>query len=136
MLLHRCLGGLLLGLLVALSLSAKAQRMHQIAKGVWGGPHISMQVGPRSATIEYDCATGVINGPLVVDSKGDFKLHGTHHRQHGGPVRADEDESGQPATFTGTIKGNVMTLNLKLDNAEVETFSLEHGNEGEVFKCR
>ena len=39
--------------------------------------HINIEVGEKSATIEYDCASGVINGPLVVDSNGNFKLRGT-----------------------------------------------------------
>lgn len=110
--------------------------MRHISMGVWGGQHISMKVGPKSATIEYDCADGVIDGPLVVDADGTFNLHGKHHMQHGGPIRADESNEGQPATYTGSIKGNEMTLTLKLGDDEPQTFTLEKGKEGELFKCK
>lgn len=110
--------------------------MQRIPAGVWGGEHIRIEVGTKSATIEYDCAHGVIQGPLVVDSHGRFNLRGTHSLERGGPIRADEPERSQPATYTGSITGDRMTLTLKLANAEDETFTLERGKEGELFKCK
>ena len=125
---------LFLGLLL---MSLTAMKQQRIATGVWGGQHINIKVGTKSATIEYDCASGVIDGPLVVDSNGNFKLRGTHHMERGGPVRADEQPRKIPATYTGSIKGKTMTLTLKLaDSSEEETFTLERGKEGEIFKCR
>ena len=123
-------------LLMVCSVIAKTQRMNRIATGVWGGQHISMKVGSKSATIEYDCATGSIDGPLVLDSEGRFNLHGTHTMQHGGPIRADENPKGHSAAYTGSIKGNTMTLTLKVADGEDETFTLEKGKPGELFRCK
>ena len=125
---------LFLGLLL---MSLTAMKQQRIASGVWGGQHIQIKVGAKSATIEYDCANGVINGPLVVDADGNFKLRGTHRMERGGPIRADEQPRKIPATYTGSIKGTTMTLTLKLaDSSDEETFTLERGKEGEIFKCR
>jgi hypothetical protein len=115
---------------------AQAQKMNRIARGVWGGQHISINVGATSAAIEYDCAKGVIDGPLVVDDDGHFNLRGTHIMERGGPIRADENPKGKPASYTGSIKGNTMTLTLKLADEDVETFTLEKGKRGELFKCK
>ena len=123
-------------MLLMISAAAGIQKMRNISTGLWGGQHISMKVGAKSATIEYDCANGVIDGPLVVDDDGHFNLRGTHRMEHGGPTRADESSKGQPATYTGTINGNTMTLTLKFDDADAETFTLEKGKEGELFKCK
>src|ERR1041384_8884266 len=114
-------------MLLVISVAARIQKMRHISTGVWGGQHISMKVGAKSATIEYDCANGVIDGPLVVDADGNFNLRGTHHTERGGPVRADETSKGQPATYSGSIEGNKMTLTLKLADLEPETFTLEKG---------
>jgi len=81
----------LVSFVLLISVTAKSQNMQRIATGVWGGPHINMEVGEKSATIEYDCASGVIDGPLVVDSNGHFKLRGTHRIERGGPVRFDDN---------------------------------------------
>jgi len=110
--------------------------MQRIPTGNWGGQHINIKVTARSATIEYDCATGVIQGPLVVDRNGNFNLRGKHRMERGGPVRANETPREIPATYTGSIRGNTMTLNLKVSDAEVETFTLVKGKEGELFKCK
>ena len=123
-------------LVLALSVPAKTPKMKRIATGLWGGDHIRIKVGAKSATVEYDCASGVINGPLVVDANGRFNLHGVHRAEHGGPVRVGETGKEQPATYTGSIKGNRMTLDLKLDGSDVETFTLEKGKAGELFKCK
>jgi len=129
-------GVLLVVFLLLISVTAKTQHMRRIATGPWGGQHISIDVGEKSATIEYDCASGVINGPLVVDSNGNFDLRGIHKMERGGPVRADDNSKGQPATYTGSIKGDTMTLTLKLEGLDEETFTLEKGKPGELVKCK
>ena len=128
-------GGLVL-LLVTPTLGKR--RKQRIAGGQWGGQHIRMDVGANSATIEYDCANGSITGPLSLDSKGHFSWRGTHVAEHGGPVRSDETANQHPATYTGWIKDNTMTLTVKLtdSNQTIGTFSLTHGHPGRVFKCR
>ena len=110
--------------------------MQRIPTGTWGGQHIQMMVNAKSATIEYDCATGVIQGPLTVDANGNFNLHGTHRRMRGGPTRAGETPNDDPAAYTGSIKGHTMTLNLKIGDSDVETFTLEKGKEGELVRCK
>ena len=110
--------------------------MQRIPTGMWGGQHINIDVGEKSATIEYDCANGVIDGPLNVDANGNFKLRGAHHIERGGPVRADDDSKGQPASYSGSIKGNTMTLTLKVGDDDEETFTLEKGKPGRLFKCK
>ena len=121
------------GLIFLLLMNAGMQR---IPTGVWGGQHINIEVGEKSATIEYDCASGVINGPMVVDANGRFNLRGTHKPERGGPIRADDDRKSQPASYAGSIKGNTMTLTLKLGDGIEETFTLEKGKPGDLFKCK
>jgi len=110
--------------------------MQRIPAGLWGGEHIKIDVGAKSATIEYDCAHGVIQGPLTLDSNGRFNLRGTHTPERGGPVRADDPGRSEPATYTGSISGDRMTLTLKLANSDDETFTLGKGKEGQLFKCK
>jgi hypothetical protein len=123
-------------LLAVYSVIAETRKMQRIPTGTWGGEHIQMTVNAKSATIEYDCATGVIQGPLTVDADGNFNLHGTHRMMRGGPTRAGDTPNDHPATYTGSIKGNTMTLNLKIADSDAETFTLEKGKEGELVRCK
>lgn len=136
MFLRKGSGALLVVLVLGVLVTAQTQRMRRIATGLWGGQHISIEVGEKSATVEYDCASGVIDGPLVVDNHGNFDLRGIHKMERGGPVRADENPKEHPATYTGSIKGDTMTLTLKLEGLDDETFTLEKGKQGELVKCK
>lgn len=127
-----------IGLLVlCMAVMVYSRMMDRIPAGEWGGSHISMSVTERSAKIEFDCAQGEIFGPLTIDSEGKFHLQGTFTRERGGPVRADETRKAEPATYSGKVTGNKMTLTLKLsDSDESQTFTLEKGKEAELFKCK
>ncbi len=117
---------------------ARGRKQNRLKKGDWGGLHVSLSVGDSSATIEYDCAHGQINGPLVVDKRGRFDLKGTHAREHGGPIRVDEADSSQPARYTGWTDGRRMTLTVTLTGKKetVGTFNLTLGGPGRIFKCK
>jgi hypothetical protein len=123
-------------LLIAIAIGVGTQKMQTIATGVWGGQHINLEAGEKSATIEYDCANGVIDGPLVVDGNGKFNWRGTHRMERGGPIRADEKPKEYPATYTGSVIGNTMTLTLKVSDLDEETFTLEKGKPGDLVKCK
>lgn len=125
----------ILGLIFMIS-CVSATSMQRIPTGVWGGNHVRLEVGAESANIEYDCAHGVIEGPLKVDANGRFNLRGTHTPERGGPIRSDETRRSLPATYVGSISGDKMTLTLKLSGAEDETFTLEKGKEANLFKCK
>lgn len=114
-----------------------SQMVNRIPRGEWGGTHIQMNVGGKSATIEYDCAQGEILGPLNIDGRGKFKLEGTFTPERGGPIRADDKPRSRAAIYSGEISGSTMTLTLKIKGSdETETFTLERGKPGELFKCK
>lgn len=125
-----------LGFVFLISCATATDMQQRIPTGAWGGDHIAIEVGEKSATVEYDCAHGVIEGPLRVDANGRFNLRGTHAPERGGPVRADEQPRSQPASYVGSVAGNKMTLTLKLEGSDDETFTLEKGKEPNLFKCK
>lgn len=124
-------------LLIGSLAAARPRRMQRLQTGSWGGSHIRIDVGASSATIDYDCANGTINGPLTIDRNGHFTWRGSHNREHGGPIRIDENNE-RPAIYSGSIKGDTMTLTVKLadTNDVVDSFTLKRGGAGRVFKCK
>jgi hypothetical protein len=125
-------------LLICSIAASRPRRLQRLQTGSWGGPHIRVDVGSRSATIDYDCANGTIDGPLTLDSKGRFSWRGTHHSERPGPIRIDQQSSGQPVIYTGFVKGTTMDLTVKFAGSGVllDTFTLKRGGAGRVFKCK
>ena len=125
-------------LIIAASATSRPRKMQRMSTGAWGAPHIRIDVEKNAATIDYDCANGTIDGPLTFDRKGNFTWHGSHHHEGPGPIRVGHEMKGRPALYTGSIKGDKMTLTVKLTdtNEVVETYTLKRGGFGRVFKCR
>ena len=125
-------------LLIAASAASRPRRMQRVSTGMWGAVHIRIDVGQNSASIDYDCANGTIEGPLTFDSKGRFTWRGTHRREGPGPIRVGREPKALPAIYTGSVKGDTMTLTVKLTdtNEVVDTFTLKRGSYGKVFKCK
>ncbi len=107
--------------------SARGRKHYRLAQGTWGAAHISVNVGESSATIEFDCAHGQIDGPLATDRRGRFDLKGTYAQS-----------AGQPARYTGWTDGKKMTLTVTLAGRKevIGTFNLARGGGGRIFKCR
>ena len=109
----------------------------RVAAGTWGGPHVRLDVNSEGARVEFDCAHGTLDAPLVL-TDGRFDVAGTFVPERGGPVRIDEVERGQPARFSGRVEGTRMTLAVTLTDTKeaLDTFTLAHGAEADLFKCK
>lgn len=115
------------------------EKVERVSIGVWGGKHIRMQVTEGGAQIEYDCASGSIDQPLLLDSKGGFEVTGTHVREQGGPVRMEGGtDRSRPARFTGSVNGKTMTLTVTLTDKQQRqiTYTLTEGDSGRLWKCQ
>jgi hypothetical protein len=109
-----------------------------VPTGTWGGQHIALEVTAAGATVEFDCAHGAINGPLTLDSSGQFDLTGTFAREHGGPIRDDDSSTGEPARYSGTLKDGTLTVTVTLTERSetVGTFTLKRDTPARLLKCR
>lgn len=104
---------------------------------MWGGEHIRLLLTESGGSLEYDCAHGQIDQAFAADGDGRFDVRGTHTREHGGPIREDEEADTHPARYSGTTDGRTMTLTVTLlDSGEpVGTFKLAHGEAGRILRC-
>jgi hypothetical protein len=109
-----------------------------VAEGVWGGPHIRLNVSAAGSEIEFDCAQGKINTALATDAEGRFDFQGTFFREGPGPVRLGREPSARPARYSGHVVDQTMTLNVKATdtNEDLGSFTLTRGSDGRLFKCR
>jgi len=105
--------------------------------GSWGGQGISMDVTDNGARLDFDCASGRITEAIVPDRAGKFTAKGLFARQRPGPTREGDDNDGQPATYTGVINGEnlTLTINLTRNDEKVGTFTLGHGKPARIRRC-
>ena len=113
------------------------KKMETVKIGAWGGAHVQMEVNRDGAQLDFDCAHATINQPLKLDRSRRFDVPGLYAQEHGGPIRADEDQSGRPARFKGNLNGKTLTLTVTLDGSaeSIGTFTLRFGQLPRVVKC-
>jgi hypothetical protein len=130
---------ILTALLIALAVSCAVASTTQegALRGSWGGLHISLQLTAQGGDIEYDCAHGTIDGPVVPDGEGRFAAAGTHTAERGGPVREGEEKESRPARYRGKVAGRTLALTVTLadPNEEIGTFTLTRGAAPRLMKC-
>ncbi len=109
----------------------------RVSAGQWGAVGIAMEVTESGARIEYDCAHGTIDEPLVLDADGRFDVKGHHFREHGGPVREGEESRGEPVRYVGQVTGDTMTLTVKPEGSDspIGNHQLVRGKMGRIRKC-
>jgi hypothetical protein len=117
---------------------APVETNDKLAKGVWGGQHIRAEVTDTGADIEFDCAHGMIDQPIVLDSKGGFDVQGKFTPERGGPVRRNQKSNDRLVRYLGQVKNQELTLTITDAGTKetIDSFTLTHGNEGRVMKCR
>lgn len=118
--------------------SSSAADRGRLASGVWGGPHIRLDVAEDgTSVVELDCAHGTVTEPVVLDRGGAFRAAGTYERERPGPVREGQEDAGRPAVYAGKAEGGKMTLTITLTGSgeELGPFELTHGKTPRLTKC-
>ena len=104
--------------------------------GEWGGTHVGLRLGETSGSLDYDCAAGTIDGPLLTRADGRFEVEGRHTPGTGGPEREGEVRPSFSARYWGAIRGERMTLQARIENGVLlGPFALVKGAEPIIFRC-
>lgn len=105
--------------------------------GQWGGQHVGLVMTEASGRLTYDCAAGTINGPLIVDAAGRFAATGTHTPGQGGPERIGYTPPSYPARYSGSVRGETMTLVADVSELQLRIgpYTLRQGAEPTLLRC-
>ena len=104
--------------------------------GRWGGQHVGLDLGVTNGRLDYDCAVGTIDGPVIPHGDGDFEALGTHTPGHGGPDRVGEIRPAYQTRYSGIVRGDRMTLQARVENGVLlGPFTLTRGAEPMLLRC-
>ena len=116
---------------------AAAGQPRRVALGLWGGEHVRMVVSGVGARLEYDCASGTIDQPMILDARGGFDVKGSYTLDRGGPRRQEQVPVGR-ARYAGRVDGDMMRLTVTLATSKepVGAFALTRDQDALLTKCR
>lgn len=107
--------------------------------GDWGGPHSLLHAHAQGATLEFDCAFGRVEAPLVLDPEGRFSAIGTLTLETGGPLQAGQAQPRpQRARYDGWTDGRELQLTVTVlaePEWQLGPFTLRLGHRATLEKC-
>jgi hypothetical protein len=105
--------------------------------GNWGGQHIGLQLSGSGGTVDYDCAAGRIDGPVVPDGSGRFRAVGVHTPAMGGPERVGEQRPSYSASYSGQVSGDWMTLRVDVPSQRIVIgpYRLQRNAQPMLMRC-
>lgn len=104
--------------------------------GTWGGDRLRVAVDATGASVESDCASGRVEGPIELGADGSFGVTGTFSDHQGGPQAADVTATSMRARYSGTVRGDAMQLSILPEGAERSLdFSLRRGASAKLVRC-
>jgi hypothetical protein len=112
--------------------SATTARITEVA-GTWGGDNAGLIVTDTDVHVHIGCTLGDAVGPIHPDADGRFEATGTYN------VDAYPVDRGitHPATFSGQIIGETMTLTVSLTDITrvLGPVNLTYGKEPKMGPC-
>lgn len=121
---------------LAASSCAAADAKPALLIGSWGGPHAGITFEGGLAKVEFDCASGTIDGPVYPGKEGTFSAKGSVRTGTGGPVRVGQIFKSQRASYSGQVIKGTMTLNVRVEDGPVMgPFTLTQGASPLLTRC-
>jgi hypothetical protein len=106
---------------------------------VWAGEQAILTVTPSGATVEFECAAGVLDTPLQLDPRGRFDVAGSYAAAPGGPVSTDDPTpEATPARYHGRLIDTThldLTVELSPSGQAQGPFRLELGGDASLERC-
>ena len=107
--------------------------------GDWGGPHALLRAEAQGAMLEFDCAFGRIEAPLLLDAEGRFSAIGTFTPETGGPLQSGQAQPRpQRARYDGWTDGRELRLTVTVlaePEWQLGPFTLRPGRRATLEKC-
>jgi hypothetical protein len=107
--------------------------------GDWGGPHALLRAQAHGAMLEFDCAFGRIESPLMLDAEGRFSAIGTVTPETGGPLQSGQAQPRpQRARYDGWSDGRELRLTVTVVTEpewQLGPFTLRLGRRATLEKC-
>lgn len=104
--------------------------------GIWGGERSNMVIGPKAATIDFDCGKVLITMPLKIDAQGVFSARGSFEDFSSAPVNPDQPAKRQPAAVEGKVSGNVLDLTVRISGeSEPRRLRLQRNHSVKLIRC-
>ncbi len=103
--------------------------------GNWAGDGFALGADADRATVQNGCSHGRTLGPVKLAANGGFSAAGYFNPPHSGYRLKDIAPRDQPAVFSGTLSGSILTLAVVIGGKPGVPHRLARGAHIKFPKC-
>jgi hypothetical protein len=105
--------------------------------GTWRSVAAEMTLNVQGGSIQFGCASGTINAPVLVNTQGEFRVDGTYTQGSGvAPPPELPPPTPQPTVYSGKVSGNTLTLSFQTQGGTLSSpITLERDGSAQVIFC-
>jgi hypothetical protein len=113
--------------------SGTCQKGHRLT-GSWGADQASLTTADGGANLEFGCASATID-PFWIGPDGKFSATGTHTAGSGIMFAPGTGPKPVPATFSGEVHGDQMTLDMIVEGGQPFEMDFTKGRQSTFMHC-
>lgn len=104
--------------------------------GQWGGKGIQITASDTEVTFDFDCASGLINRKVMVNSN-QFSERGTFTPSAGNRPIIGDAPKPQNVFYEAKIAGNDINLDIKSEDGKtlIGSYTVSKNVSGRLFRC-
>ncbi len=123
-------------LVIGLALVACPQTPTSVV-GTWRSLAAELTVTEQGGSIQFGCAAGTIDAPIVLNARGEFSVDGTYTQLSGvAPPPGSNPPTPQPTVYSGRVSGNTLSLNGRFQNGtNLGSITLVLDGPAHVIQC-
>jgi hypothetical protein len=105
--------------------------------GTWRSIAAEMTLTVQGGSIQFGCASGTINAPVMLNARGEFRVDGTYTQGSGVPPAPQiPPPTPQPTVYSGQVSGNTLTFTFQINGGSISSpFTLERDGSAHVIFC-
>ena len=105
--------------------------------GTWRSLAAELTVTERGASIQFGCATGTIDAPILLNARGEFSANGTYTQLSGvAPPPNSPPPTPQPTVYSGRVSGNNLSFSGRFQNGTTTgTITVVRDGPAQVIYC-
>lgn len=123
-------------LVIGLALVACPQTPTTVV-GTWRSLAAELTVTEQGGSIQFGCATGTIDAPILLNAKGEFSVNGTYTQLSGvAPPPGSNPPTPQPTVYTGRVSGNNLSFTGRFQNGtKLNSITVVRDGSVQVVQC-
>ncbi len=104
--------------------------------GTWRSHFAEVTLSAQGGSIQFSCASGAINAPVILNAQGEFSVDGTYTQGSGVAPPPGSEPTPKPVVYSGKVSSNTLTFSYQTQGGSISgPFTVVRDSSDKVIFC-